>query len=222
MFDFDPPFINEQFYSSHRQPHEMDALWNDGWRHFGTHFFRYNLGIYRDEIRRVVPLRIRLTRFSFSESQRRVLRKNAGLQTIIRPAVITPEHEAIFHRHKLRFDHGIPGSVYDFLSPFPAAVPTTTNEVCVYDRDRLVAVSFLDIGERATSAIYAMFEPELSARSLGIFMILKEIEYSIEQDKDFLHLGYSYEGPSFYDYKKRFRALEAFDWRGNWTPYKSS
>ena len=105
--------------------------------------------------------------------------------------------------------------------PFPPPFPATTNEVCVYDGGRFLAASFLDIGRRATSAIYAMFEPELSARSLGIFMILKEIEYSIEQGMEHFHLGYSYEGPSFYDYKKRFRALEAFDWRGNWTEYKS-
>lgn len=221
MFDFDTPFINEQFYSFDRQPHEMDALWNDGWRHFGTQFFRYSLAIYRDEVRRVIPLRIRLADFSFSESQRRILRKNSDLQTLLRPVEITPGHEAIFDRHKLRFDHGIPDSVYDFLSPFPAAVPCTTNEVCVYDGGRFVAASFLDIGRRATSAIYAMFEPDLSARSLGIFMILKEIEYSIQLGMEHFHLGYSYEGPSFYDYKKRFRALEAFDWRGNWTPFKS-
>lgn len=222
MFDFDLPFINDQFYTSHREPHEMDALWNDGWRHFGRQFFRYSLAIYRGEIRRVIPLRIRLARFSYSESQRRILRKNADLQTVFRPAEITPEHEAIFDRHKLRFDHGIPDMVYDFISPDPAVVPCVTNEVCVYDCRRLLAVSFLDIGLRATSAIYAMFEPELSARSLGIFMILKEIEYSRELGMEYFHLGYAYEGASFYDYKKRFRALEAFDWRGNWTEYNGT
>jgi arginine-tRNA-protein transferase len=221
MFDFDQPFINEQFYSSHREPHEMDALWNGGWRHFGRQFFRYSLAIYRGEFRRVIPLRIRLADFSFSESQRRTLRKNADLRTLIRPVEITPEHEAIFHRHKQRFDHGVPDSVYDFISPLPATVPCITNEVCIYDGGRLLAVSFLDIGRRAASAVYAMFEPELSARSLGIFMILKEIEYSRGQGMEHFHLGYSYEGPSFYDYKKRFSGLEAFDWRGNWTPYKS-
>lgn len=221
MFDFDLPFINEQFYSAHREPFEMDALWNDGWRHFGTQFFRYNLGIVGADIRRVIPLRVRLADFSFSESQKRILRKNEDLDTIIRPASITPGHESIFHRHKYRFDHGIPDSIYNFISPDPA-IPCGTKELSVYQGERLVAASFLDIGERSTSAIYAMFEPELSARSPGIFMILKEIEYSCEMGKDHLHLGYSYDGSSFYDYKKRFSALEAFDWRGNWTPYDRS
>jgi arginine-tRNA-protein transferase len=82
--------------------------------------------------------------------------------------------------------------------------------------DTLVAVSYFGIGELATSGIYAMFEPTESPRSLGIFTLLKEIEYSIEQGKEFYYLGYCYEGESFYDYKKRFRGTEVFDWNGNW------
>ena len=63
-----------------------------------------------------------------------------------------------------------------------------------------------------------MFEPSFASRSLGIFTLLKEIEFAKENGKSYFHLGYSYEGESFYDYKKRFRATEEYDWTGIWRP----
>lgn len=208
--------INEEFYADAVTPRQLDLLLADAWRHFGSHFFRYSLGIYREEIRRVIPLRIRLADLLFSKSQRRNLRDNNDLRVEIRPINITPESEDLFHRHKHRFDHGVPSSIYDFLSHKPATIPCEAREVAVYDNDRLLAVSYFDIGLTATSGIYAAFDPQLQTRGLGIFTMLKEIEFSIDAGKEFYYQGYAYEGESFYDYKKRFAATEEFDWNGSW------
>src|ERR1044072_3332187 len=104
-------FINEEFYETKVAPREMDALWASGWRHFGTYFFRYNLGYYEYEIRRVTPLRIRLENFSFSKSQRRGLKKNKDLQIVIRPVEITLEKEMLFELHRRRFKRDAPVSL---------------------------------------------------------------------------------------------------------------
>lgn len=220
MFKNDFRYLNEESYAEKLHPPQADAVWADGWRHFGTHFFRYNLGIYEDEIRRVIPLRVRLADFKLSKSQRRVIRKNADLQTIIRPVQITAETESLFNRHKRRFKNGVPDSIYDFLSRDAASVPCEAKEVCVSDGDTLIAASFFAVGEKALSAIYGMFAPEEQARSLGIFTMLKEIEFAIENGKDFYYQGYCYEGESFYDYKKRFAGIEAFDWNGKWESFE--
>jgi arginine-tRNA-protein transferase len=213
-------FINEEFYSLQASPEQMDALWNHGWRHFGAHFFRYNLGFYENEIRRVIPLRIRLADFKFSKSQRRVFNKNTDLETVIRPARIDAEKEDLFERHKRRFKSGVPDSIYDFLSDEPASVPCETVEVCVFANEKLVAVSFLDLGRESVSSIYAMFEPSEEKRGLGILTMLLEIRYAIENGKKFYYSGYAYEGNSYYDYKKRFSALESFDWEGGWEKFE--
>ncbi len=210
-------FINEEFYADTISAPQLDLLLADGWRHFGTHFFRYNLAVYREEIRRVIPLRIRLSDFQLSKSQRRILRKNEDLHVEIRPITITRESEALFHRHKRRFDHGIPELIYDFLSYEPATVPGEGREIAAYHDNKLVAVSYFDVGGISVSGIYAVFDPDESSRGLGIFTMLKEIEYAIETGCTFYYQGYAYEGESFYDYKKRFSALERFDWDGNWT-----
>ncbi len=216
MHDLHTAFIDEEFYAEAISGTKMDKLLANGWRHFGKHFFRYNLGAYDFEVRPVIPLRIRLANFSPSKSQRRVLRKNSDLRTVIRPIEITAETEALFERHKLRFRTGTPDSIYDFVSPEPEKKPCEALEICVYENENLLAVSFLDNAETASSGIYAIFDPEASSRSLGIFTILKEIEFSIESGKLFYYQGYCYEGESFYDYKKRFRAVEQYDWNGNW------
>ena len=210
--------INEEFHADAVTPGQLDLLLADAWRHFGEHFFRYSLGVYREEIRRVIPLRIRLADFQFSKSQRRNLRSNSDLRVEVRPINITPESDDLFHRHKQRFDHGVPASVYDFLSFEPAVMPCEAREIAVYDNGKLVAVSYLDIGLTTTSGIYAAFDPDKSARGLGIFTMLKEIKFSIDAGKKFYYQGYAYEGESFYDYKKRFAATEMFDWNGVWSP----
>lgn len=208
--------INEEFYADQLLPEQMDSLWANGWRHFGTHFFRYNVGLLIDDVRFVLPLRIRLKNFTFSKSQRRVLRRNQDLQVAIGPIVIDNATQDLFHRHKTRFSHGVPDSVFNFISRQPESAPCESKELRVTKGGDLLAVSYFDIGVNSTSGIYAMFEPTITDRSLGIFTMLKEIEYSIETGREFYYQGYAYQGPSFYDYKKRFRGTEAFDWYDNW------
>ncbi len=209
-------FINEEFYADSVSPEQVDRLLERGWRHFGSHFFRYNLGFYEGEIRRVMPLRLRLSEFALSKSQRRVLRRNADLDVKVVPACIRPEVENLFERHKQRFTSGTPGTIYEFLSPEPAAIPLPAFQIEVRDADNLLAASFFDVGDASLSSIYGIFDPEITTRSLGIFTMLKEIEYALSTSKGFYYHGYAYEGNSFYDYKKRFSGLEVFDWRGRW------
>lgn len=210
-------FINEEFNASSVTPEQLDLLLADGWRHFGTHFFRYSLNLYRDQIVRVIPLRIRLARFSPSKSQRRVLKRNVDLNVEITPIKITDEIERLFDRHKRRFDHAVPESIYDFLSHDAANYPTTGFQITARSKDNaLLAVSFFDVGAESISAIYGCFEPNETHRSLGIFTMLKVIDHAVENKKAFYYHGYAYDASSFYDYKLRFAGVEIFDWNSDW------
>lgn len=212
--------INEAFYAEHVTPRQLDLLLAEGWRHFGERFQRYSLNYYKDEIRRVIPLRVRLAAFLLSKSQRRILKRNTDLDIRIAPAAVTLDIHELFDRHKRRFTDDVPDSIYTFLSEEPASVPTAGMMLRVSLGRELIAASFFEMGVRGLSSIYAMFHPEHSSRGLGTLTMLKEMEHARERGRDFYYHGYAYEGESFYDYKKRFSGLEAFDWRGNWTPYK--
>lgn len=190
----------------------------DGWRHFGRQFFRYNLALYEDEIRLVIPLRIRLSGFRIAQSQERILRKNSDVEISIGPVNLTQEVLDLFDRHKQRFKQHTPESIFTFIAERPEDEPCDTYQQTMRVGGRLVAAGFFDVGERSVSAIYTAFELDETRRSLGVFTILKEIEFAVEKGMEFYYLGYSYSGRSFYDYKKRFHGTEAFEWNGVWTP----
>jgi arginyl-tRNA--protein-N-Asp/Glu arginylyltransferase len=222
MFDADFNFVNEEFYADQITSVQLDALLAEGWRHFGNHFFRYNLGLYEFDIRYVIPLRIRLSGFSFSKSQRRTLARNADLEVHVSLLNVSADSERLFYQHRSRFRNHIPDSIFDFVSEEPEHL-FETKQLSVREGTNLLAESYLDVGNASTSGVYATFDPAFSDRRLGIFTLLKEIEFAIGAGKEFYYLGYSYAGDSFYDYKKRFRSSEYYDWKKNiWRPYTIS
>jgi arginine-tRNA-protein transferase len=194
----------------------MDALWEEGWRHFGPVFFRYT-AVERDTAAyHVQPLRIRLDRFEFSKSQRRILRKNSDLALRIGPSVIDDQRRRLFDAHKSRFKENVPDSLEDFLGWLPASHPCHNIEVGLYAGKRLLAASYLDLGRTAVSSVYGIFDPAQGQRSLGICTMLHEIEYARDNGYTHYYPGYAFHEASVYDYKKRFCALEWYDWNGHW------
>lgn len=218
MDDLAALFINEETHRNKISPVEMDRMLASGWRHFGSYFFRYNLAVHEGAVRFVVPLRIRLSEFRLSKSQARNLRRNSDAIVRCGAVDITPDVERLFIRHRRRFLHHPPDSIYSIVSARTDA-PCETCQLNVYLRDELVAVSYFDVAESSCSGIYAMFDPAFSARGLGTFTMLKEIEFAIAGGMRFYYQGYCYSGPSFYDYKKRFFGSEAYDWNGAWAPF---
>lgn len=212
-------FPDQSFHCRKATPEQMDALWAQGWRHFGTAFFRYAVAFHNGSLFSVLPLRLNLNRFTPSRSQKRVLARNRDLAVVIRDSSIDETKEDLFRRHRERFTFNVPDSLYDFLSVRPATVPCRNQEVCVYDGSRLLAISFMDIGSRATSGVYAMFDPQEANRSLGIFLILQSVRYARELGCHYYYPGYAYREPSVYDYKKKFSGLEYLDWGKGWQPY---
>ena len=219
------PLINEAFSAGVVPPPIMDRLWADGWRHFGPQFFRYSIAPAPDGSLAVIrPLRLALDRFVPSKSQRRVLRRNADTEVGVVPARVDDEAISLFFRHRERFRHNAPDSLGDFIgSANPATEPCEC--VCVEVRleARLIALSYLDCGHEAVSSVYAMFDPDHAWRSLGIFTLLKEIEWARGNGRHWLYPGYATAGPGIYDYKKSFAPLEHFDWAsGSWRELASA
>ena len=217
-----PPLIFEDSSLAEARPALMDALWADGWRHFGARFFRYSLSLADGgALQRIMPLRIDLAEFRLSKSHRRILRHNADLTVRIAPATVDDCREAMFQRHKTRFTSNIPETLRDFMpEAHPSVTPCECREIQVCEQDGLMAVSYLDLGREAASSVYAIFEPEAARRSPGIFTLLQEIEFARSTGRRFLYLGYATYEPGHYDYKKRFTGVERFDWFGNWLPLK--
>jgi leucyl-tRNA---protein transferase len=208
--EFDIPSLDKK---------NLDKLLEDGWRHFGTHFFRYKIGFHEEKPCSIIPLRISLEGFSFRKSQRKILKQNQNIKFIVRDAFIDEQKLALFEIHKQRFTENQPTSIFDFLASQPANVPTHTKEICLFDDDRMYAVSFIDIAKDSISSIYAMFDTQYAHLSPGNHTLFVEIEYALQQKMKYVYLGYAYREASFYDYKKRFNNLEAYNWKNEWLPF---
>ncbi|MCE9520464.1 MAG: GNAT family N-acetyltransferase [Verrucomicrobia bacterium] len=216
-----PPWINEEFDVPRLPPEKMDLLWAAGWRRFGQKLFRYSLTLSESgDLDIIVPLRLTVSEFTASKSQRRVIKINSDLTWEIRPASLSSEVIELFEKHRSRFKNNAPDSLALFLGDDPANSSCECLELRCLLRGHLIAASFLDIGARSVSSVYALFDPAESRRSLGILTFLKEIEWAREHGKTFLHPGYSTLGPGVYDYKKQFRPLQGFDWSiERWMPW---
>jgi arginyl-tRNA--protein-N-Asp/Glu arginylyltransferase len=210
---------DESFLCLNAAPAEMDQFWSEGWRHFGIIFMRYGSAFHAGKLFTVLPLRVDLERFSLTRSQKRVVARNQDTEIVIRPSFVDEEKQALFEKHRLRFDENTPTSLYNFLSEFPDSVPCENVELCVYLDNKLCGVTFLDLGARATSGVYAMFDPTERKRSLGILMMLHSIRCSRQRGCRYYYPGYAYYEPFAYDYKKRLSGLEYLDWTTGWKPY---
>jgi leucyl-tRNA---protein transferase len=213
------PTDDQNFLCLEASPEQMDRYWAEGWRHFGIYFFRYRTAAHSDKQFNVLPLRIDLERFELTRSQKRVLAKNHDTQVRLRPAELNDANEELFRKHRVRFRDNVPTSLKEFLSPLPATVPCLNLELCNYIDERLVGVTFLDIGKHSTSAVYAIFDPAEAKRSLGILMMLYSIQFSREHGHRYYYPGYAYREPFSYDYKKNFHGLECLDWESGWRRY---
>lgn len=222
MNEHDNLFLQGQL--THCLPEEIDLIWADGWRNFGSYFFRNQIDYLTEKqaFVNIIPLRINIAQFSLRKKDQKLLRKyQTKIETRYQKINITPEIEAMFHKHTQRFRNNIPDSIYDFLGESPGLIPCEALECSLYDEKGIhFASSFFGVGQDSISSIYALFDTDYSERSPGLYTLLEEIRYAQEYQKRYIYLGYAHDVPSFYDYKKQFNGLEYYDWQGNWQIYK--
>ncbi|MBT5435131.1 MAG: arginyltransferase, partial [Rhodospirillaceae bacterium] len=166
-----------------------------------------------------VPVRIPVERFAPSRSQRRIGRLNNDLVVSVVAPQASLEHYALFDRYQQARHQGGGMSAMSF-SDFRAMVEETPVDTRLVEaRDatgELVAVSLTDWLADGLSGIYKFFDPDLSPRSLGTFLILWHIAHARECGLPHVYLGYWIGDCSKMSYKTRFQPLEALSadgWR---------
>jgi arginine-tRNA-protein transferase len=90
----------------------------------------------------------------------------------------------------------------------------------VYDGDRLVAVSYFDMGERAMASLIGLQHPDYRSDGLGIFTMLKEIEFGRSAGLKWYYPGYVLDVPSDFDYKLELGDFEYYTPTKRWGAYK--
>ena len=163
------------------------ALMDRGFRRSGTIFY----GMECPSCNACVPLRIPVTTFRPSKSQRRTLRKNSDIQVKFAEPQFRDESHALYQRY-LRHQH--PATPQDESKEsfeeilYGKAVDGI--EARYFLGEDLVGVSLLDIGTQSLSAVYHFFEPSARDRRIGVLSVLMEIEHARMLDIPYYYLGY--------------------------------
>lgn len=163
-----------------------------------------------------VPVRIRCAEFSPRRTDRRNLRDNADLSVDFRPARFTEDYFALYERY-LGVRHPDGGMDEPAPEDFERFLLNPWGETLFVEirlQARIIAVAVTDAISDGLSAVYTFFDPDESARGLGRFAILQQIQLCQKLDFEHLYLGYWVDGCRKMQYKTEFQPQEHFDGHG--------
>ena len=160
--------------------------------------------------------RIPVTDYVFSRSERRILNGNGELARHVVEAEATMEQFDLLRRYLTARHPG--GGMADMGWPDyvamveDTAVRTHLVEYRAPPEDRgpgdLIACALVDQLGDGLSLVYSFFDPLMSRRSLGSFIILDHIVQAGLIEAPYVYLGYWVRGSAKMDYKARFSPVE--------------
>ncbi|MFM2483916.1 arginyltransferase [Celerinatantimonas yamalensis] len=156
-------------------------------------------------------LRVDALQFLPTRSQKRILRKNSDLhyQWYDR---ITQEQYILYKKYlaSRHNDGDMKDHNYDDYRDFIHSDWQPTRFLHAYLDHQLVAVAITDWLSEGLSAVYSFFDPTQEKRSLGTWLILKQLSYAKQLRKNWLYLGYQIDNCQKMKYKQHFRPHQRF------------
>ncbi len=163
-----------------------------------------------------IPIRLNVNHFKPNQSQRRALVKgDQRFQMIIGELVADQQRVDLFNKHRNLRNLGSERDAIDLEDYKWGFVRSCFDsfEMAFWDMQtedeksspKLVMVAICDRGNRAMSAVYTYYDPELPKFSLGTYGIMKQVEYCQQASLEYLYLGYYIEQCRAMNYKDRFR-----------------
>jgi len=187
-----------------------------GYRRFGKMYFRPIC----QECNECQSIKIDVNNYSFSKSQRRVLKKAAHIKTYIQKPTLTQEHLDIFAKYH-KFMHTKKGWEYNETTPehyydsFVNGHEDFGYEVLYFEHNTLIGVDLIDILEDGISSIYFYYDPDYLHLSLGKYSLLNQIKFAKETDKQWIYLGYYVKECSSLSYKAEYKPYLTLEGRPN-------
>ncbi len=165
-------------------------------------------------------IRLDLTTFTPSRTQRRTKRRNDALiRTEIGRPLVDARRLALYEKHKRGRDLLVgSGKPLDEKGYFGFLVDRCLDsvEMRYFLDDELVGVAVTDRGDESLSAVYCFFDPDHAKLSLGTYSILKQVEKGRQWGARYLYLGLYIADNPHMNYKGRFlphERLTSEGWR---------
>ena len=179
-----------------------------GFRRSGQHIYKP----YCDDCNACNPARVPVARFTFSRSQKRILKKNADISITQQLPRLDPTYFELYERY-ITQRHADGDMFPATMDQFESFLVNGRPEAVFYEyhnRDKLFAVSVVDQLNDSLSAIYTFFDPQEQKRSLGTLSVLLLIEETRRLGLHYLYLGYWIKECQKMSYKSNYQPLEIF------------
>lgn len=169
-----------------------------------------------------VSVRVPSDQFIWSKSFRRNWATNADLDSTVVPAKATSEQYSLF-RGYIDARHSTGGmadmTVLDFAAMVDESFVDTRITEYRVSGGSLVAAVLFDVLDDGLSLIYSFFDPELSSRGLGTYVILDSVRRAQRMGLSYVYLGYWVKGSGKMAYKGRFLPQERL-MRDGWVRFE--
>lgn len=197
-------------------PEEWDALLAEGWFRAGPLLVRCDLLCIDHRVRGIVNARLPLREHRHRRNHSRILRRaRSRFRCAFGPARVDDERRRLYAAMKHRF-FGMISTELDPIVLGYGETPIEGRECAIYDGERLVAVSYFDLGRESVVSHIALYDPSYRQYGLGIYTMLEEIEYGITHGARYYYPGYVVPGLSAFDYKASLGVMQYLDAGGRW------
>ena len=170
--------------------------------------------------RSCISIRVPVQGFRPDKSQRRCGRRNADLEVHVGSPVCSAEKFELYRKYVTQWHRRTDADDATAFESFLYDSPLSTTLEFEY-RDTagtLLAVGICDRCPSALSSVYLYFDPGESARGLGTFAALQEIQFASQFSLTHYYLGYWVSGCRAMEYKNNYRPNETLHPDGVWRP----
>lgn len=188
-------------------------------------FRRSGLFTYRphcDDCQACISVRIPVTRFQPTRSQKRAWRTHASLEARVLTLGFSQAHYQLYTQYQ-HHKHPGGGMDQDSLEQYQqfllqSRVNTRLVEFVDPDTGILRMVSVVDVVEDGLSAVYTFYDTQVAHASFGTYAVLWQLEQARSLNLPFLYLGYLIFESSKMAYKANFLPQQHLK-NGDWTDF---
>lgn len=182
---------------------ELDALLAAGWFRMHQRMFTATHLSY-DDYCRVHWLRYPLDSIKDQPSHRQIRKKNKSfLYRVDDFRSLDTGHMSLYDRYRKSINFGAPQMLSDCLFDDVTNMENIFRTQCisVFDRDKLIAVGYVDLGDDSAAAILNFYDPDYKRHSLGKYVMLLTVDLLKTRGYKFYYPGYLLAGKPKMDYK---------------------
>jgi leucyl-tRNA---protein transferase len=206
------PWLTGDFSAREIDPLLYELLMAEGFRRSGFRFYENRC----PTCAQCLPLRVSTEAFAPSKSQRRVWRRNADLELRVSGREFQEERFRLYRNYvSARHDESASPNIDDerrsyrgFLIDAPLPGIITDYYLEVDGKRRMVANGYIDLLPTGLSSVYFAFDPDFSARSLGVYSVLSEIELAKTRGLPWYYLGFWVPASRKMSYKGNFKPYQ--------------